>query len=77
MCAAFFLRWVMGLEKKIFRSSARRSLFKANCTASDLRFYSHWATRKFFLKKFLRPLSFSVYTNPRSKEHKRIACLGS
>lgn len=48
MCAAFFLRWVMGLEKLFFRSSARRRLLKVIYTATDLRFYTHWATGKFF-----------------------------
>lgn len=33
--------------------------------------------QKKILKKFLLSSSFSVYTNHRSKEHKRIACLGS
>ncbi|EEP44140.1 hypothetical protein COLINT_03099 [Collinsella intestinalis DSM 13280] len=37
-----------GFREKVLRSSARRSLFKASFIASDLRFYIHWATGKFF-----------------------------
>lgn len=74
MCDLFF-RWGDGFGK-ICRTAMRKKPCKAIHTFLP-EICSQGAMEKNFEKKFLRPLSFSVYTNPRSKERKRIACLGS
>lgn len=77
MCAALFLRWAMGLEKKFYAHRREEACLRRVLSHLTCGLISIGQRENFFEKKFLRPSLFSVYTNPRSKEHKRIACLGS